>query len=319
VSSPSVPLVPLGHSGIEVSRLALGSWRTYERISRDQGVRVMRAAREAGINFLDDARYNDETGHAPIPTGYSEVVFGELFAAAGWRRDEAVVSNKLWWEFWPDQSPAQELAGSLGRMGLDHIDLIYSEVPPDGLPLEDAVGMITGLIADGTARAWGTLNWTPEQMERAFAIADRAGGPGPTATQPPYSLVRREFVEDPAMRRLAADRGVAVVASYTLAGGVLTGKYDADPGAGRAAGQLDEPRYAAGVEAGRELAVLAGEIGTEPASLAMAFALLEPSVTTVLFGATRPEQIAANLGALELAARLTPAERDRLGAIGARG
>jgi aryl-alcohol dehydrogenase-like predicted oxidoreductase len=316
VSSPSVPLVPLGHSGIEVSKLALGSWRTYERIGRDQGVSVMRAAREAGINFLDDARYNDETGHAPIPTGYSEVVFGELFLATGWRRDEVVVSNKLWWEFWPEQSPAQELAGSLGRMGLDHIDLIYSEVPPPGVPLEDAVGMITGLIQSGTARAWGTLNWTPEQMERAFAIADRAGVPGPTATQPPYSLVRREFVEDPAMRRLAADRGVAIVASYTLAGGVLTGKYDADPGTGRAAGQLDEPRYAAGVAAGRELAALAGEIGTDPANLAVAFALLEPSVTVVLFGATRPEQIFANLGALELAARLTPAERDRLAAIG---
>ena len=319
MSSPSVPLVPLGHSGIQVSRLALGSWRTYERIGRDQGVSVMRAAREAGINFLDDARYNDETGHAPIPTGYSEVVFGELFLATGWRRDEVVVSNKLWWEFWPEQSPAQELAGSLGRMGLDHIDLIYSEVPPPGVPLEDAVGMITGLLADGTARAWGTLNWTPEQMERAFVIADREGVPGPAATQPPYSLVRREFVEDPAMRRLAADRGVAIVASYTLAGGVLTGKYDADPGAGRAAGQLDQPRYSAGVAAGRDLAALAGEIGTDPACLAMAFALLEPSVTTVLFGATRPEQVSANLGALELAARLTPAERGRLRAIGARG
>jgi aryl-alcohol dehydrogenase-like predicted oxidoreductase len=311
-----MPLVPLGHSGIEVSRLALGSWRTYERISRDQGVRVMRAAREAGINFLDDARYNDETGDAPLPTGYSEVVFGELFLAAGWRRDEVVVSNKLWWEFWPDQTPAQELAASLGRMGLDHIDLIYSEVPPPGVPLEDAVGMITGLIGAGSARAWGTLNWTPEQVERAFAIADRAGGPGPTATQPPYSLVRREFVEDPAMRRLAADRGVAIVASYTLAGGILTGKYDADPAAGRAAGQLDEPRYAAGAAAGRELSALARETGTDPACLAMAFALLEPSVTVVLFGATRPEQIDANLGALELAARLTPAERDRLRAIG---
>jgi aryl-alcohol dehydrogenase-like predicted oxidoreductase len=276
----------------------------------------MRAAREAGINFLDDARYNDETGDAPLPTGYSEVVFGELFLAAGWRRDEVVVSNKLWWEFWPDQTPAQELAASLGRMGLDHIDLIYSEVPPPGVPLEDAVGMITGLIGAGSARAWGTLNWTPEQMERAFAIADRAGGPGPTATQPPYSLVRREFVEDPAMRRLAADRGVAIVASYTLAGGVLTGKYDADPAAGRAAGQLDEPRYAAGAAAGRELSALARETGTDPACLAMAFALLEPSVTVVLFGATRPEQIDANLGALELAARLTPAERDRLRAIG---
>jgi aryl-alcohol dehydrogenase-like predicted oxidoreductase len=227
-----------------------------------------------------------------------------------------VVSNKLWWEFWPDQTPAQELAASLGRMGLDHIDLIYSEVPPPGVPLEDAVGMITGLIGAGSARAWGTLNWTPEQVERAFAIADRAGGPGPTATQPPYSLVRREFVEDPAMRRLAADRGVAIVASYTLAGGVLTGKYDADPAAGRAAGQLDEPRYAAGAAAGRELSALARETGTDPACLAMAFALLEPSVTVVLFGATRPEQIDANLGALELAARLTPAERDRLRAIG---
>ncbi len=204
MNAPSVPLVPLGHSGIEVSRLALGSWRTYERISRDQGLSVMRAAREAGINFLDDARYNDETGHAPVPTGYSEMVFGELFRAAGWRRDEAVVSNKLWWEFWPDQSPAEELAGSLGRMGLDHVDLIYSEVPPPGVTLGDAVGMITDLIQAGTARAWGTLNWTPEQMEEAFRIADRAGVPGPTATQPPYSLVTREIVEDPAMRQLAA-------------------------------------------------------------------------------------------------------------------
>jgi aryl-alcohol dehydrogenase-like predicted oxidoreductase len=279
-----MPVTALGRSDLRVSRLALGSWRTYERISRDQGVRVMRAAREAGINFLDDARYNDETGHAPLPTGYSEVVFGELFRASGWRRDEAVVSNKLWWEFWPDQSPAQELAGSLGRMGLDHIDLIYSEVPPDGVGLEDAVDMITGLIRAGAARAWGTLNWTPVQMERAWQIADREGVPGPVATQPPYSLVRREIVDDPAMRRVAAIIG--------------------------------QPQWAGAVAAGRDLAALARDIGVAPASLAMAFALLDPSVTTVLFGATRPEQVRANLGALALAERLTPGERDRLAAIG---
>jgi L-glyceraldehyde 3-phosphate reductase len=311
-----MPMTALGRSDLQVSRLALGSWRTYERISRDQGVRVMRAAREAGINFLDDARYNDETGHALLPTGYSEVVFGELFRAAGWRRDEVVVSNKLWWEFWPDQSPAQELAGSLARMGLDHVDLIYSDALPDGVGLEDAIGMITGLIRAGAARAWGTFNWPPEQMERAWQIAGREGVPGPVATQPAYSLVRREIVDDPAMRRLAADRGVAIVASYTLAGGILTGKYDEDPGAGRAAGTLDQPQWAPAVAAGRELAALARDIGTDPASLAMAFALLDPSVTTVLFGATRPEQVSANLGALTLAERLTPAERDRLAAIG---
>jgi len=318
VSSPPVPTTALGRSGLQVSRLALGSWRTYERISRDQGVRVMQAAREAGINFLDDARYNDETGHAPIQTGYSELVFGELFRATGWRRDEVIVSNKLWWEFWPDQSPAQELAGSLARMRLDHIDLIYSDVPPDGVGLQDAIGMITGLIRAGAARAWGTLNWTPDQMEQAWQIADREGVPGPVATQPAYSLVRRELVDDPAMRRLAADRGVAIVASYTLAGGILTGKYDKDPGAGRAAGMLGQPRWAPAVTAGRELAALAKDIGADPASLAMAFALLDPSVTTVLFGATRPEQVSANLGALALADRLTPDERDRLAAVGAR-
>src|SRR5271166_4624331 len=153
VSLPSVPAVSLGSSGIQVSRLALGSWRTYERISRDQGIRVMQTAREAGITFLDDARYNDETGRAPIPTGYSEVVFGELFRAAGWRREDTIVSNKLWWEFWPDESPAEELAASLARMRLDYIALIYAEVPPDGVALEDAIGR---LIRAGAARAWGT-------------------------------------------------------------------------------------------------------------------------------------------------------------------
>jgi L-glyceraldehyde 3-phosphate reductase len=312
-----MPVVPLGTSGIPVSRLALGSWRTFERIDRDRGVSVMTAARDAGITFLDDARYNDETGHAPIPSGYSEVVFGELFRAAGWRRADTVAANKLWWEFWPDETPAQELAGSLGRMGFDYIDLIYSDRLPAGVTVEEAVGMIGGLITAGHARAWGTFNWTPAQLEQAFQAAERAGVPGPSATQPAYSLVSRTAVDDPLMRRLAAERGLAIVASYTLAGGILTGKYDKDPQAGRAAGTVDSPQWAAAVAAGRELAALASETGRDPANLAMAFALLNPSVAAVLFGATRPEQVTANLGALSVAENLLADERRRLTAIGA--
>jgi len=316
MTTPAVPRVPLGASGIQVSRLALGSWRTYERISREQGILVMRAARDAGITFLDDARYNDETGHAPIPTGHSEMVFGQLFRAVGWRREDTVVSNKLWWEFWPDESPAQELAGSLARMGLDYVDLIYSEMPPDGVPLQDAMQMITGLVRAGTARAWGTLNWPPALMERAWQIAEREGFAGPVATQPPYSLVSRDAVENPQMRQLAVARGVAIVASYVLAGGVLTGKYDQDSSAGRAAGMLEQPRVAPAVAAGRELAAYARRTGRDPAQLAMAFALLNPSVTTVLFGATRSEQVTANVAALEVADELTADERGALAAIG---
>jgi len=314
-----LPAVRLGGSDLEVSRLALGSWRTYERMSRERGLAVLRAAREVGVTFLDDARYNDETGAAPIPSGYSEVVFGELFRASGWQRDEAVVSNKLWWEFWPEQTPAQELSGSLGRMGLDHIDLIYSEVPPADVPLEDVVGMVTGLIAAGQARAWGTLTWPPSLLKRACAIAVDAGVPRPCATQLPYSLVTRAVVESPSLAAVVTDQDVAIVASYALAGGVLTGKYASDPASGRAAGQLDQPRYAAGVAAGRELAALAAELGRDPAQLAIAFVLLNPLVTTLLFGATRPEQVAANVAAVALGAELTADERSRLAAIGSAG
>src|SRR5215831_6693134 len=119
-----MPRRPLGSSGIEVSPLALGSWQTYERISREVGASVLARAREVGIDFLEVARYNDRTGTAPIPTGYSEVVFGEVFRASGWPRDEAFIANKLWWEFWPEQSAAQELDASLSRTGLNHFDFI---------------------------------------------------------------------------------------------------------------------------------------------------------------------------------------------------
>jgi aryl-alcohol dehydrogenase-like predicted oxidoreductase len=310
-----LPQLPLGGSGIAVSRMGLGSWRTFERIGRARGLAVMQSARAAGITLLDDARYNDETGTAPIPTGYSEVVFGDLFRAARWPRDEVVIANKLWWEFWPAQTPSQELAGSLGRMGLDHVDLIYSDAPPAGVPMAEVVGMISGLIAAGRARAWGAFNWSPAQLEQAWQVAAQAGVSGPCAFQPAYSLVRRDVVEDPQLVSVAA-RGIAIVASYALAGGVLTGKYMADPQAGRAAGQLDQPPYAAAVAAARQLAMLAADIGRDAAQLALAFVLLNPSVTTLLFGATSPEQVAANVGALQVAEELTRDEADRLRAVG---
>jgi aryl-alcohol dehydrogenase-like predicted oxidoreductase len=293
----------LGNSGIEVSCLSLGSWRTYERMSREEGTAVMRAARAAGIDFLDDARYNDETGSAPMPTGYSEVVFGELFRAAGWVRDEVTVANKLWWEFWPEQTAADEIDGSLGRTGLDRIDLIYSEPPPDGLALRDLVEQVVGLIAAGKARAWGMLNWTPEQIAEGTRVAGELGMPGPCAAQLPYSLVRRDWVEDPAQVDALGAAGASVISSYTLAGGTLTGKYVGGAG-GRMEGSREDPGWQHAVRTGAELREFANEQGESPAALALAFALANPLVASVLFGATRPEQIAQNLEAVALLHRL---------------
>ena len=311
-----MPRRPLGRSGLEVSRLSLGSWRTFERISKDAGLAVMRAARAAGISFLDDARYNDETGNAPIETGYSEVLFGELFRAAGWPRDETIVCNKLWWEFWPGQSAAEELDSSLGRMGLDHIDVIYANVPPGAMPLDQMVHDAAGLISSGRARAWAIVNWPADQLLELSHIAARDGLPQPCCAQLAYSLVHRSPVEDDDMRAALAECGAAVVASYVLAGGVLSGKYDADPSAGRAAGSLDQPMYASAAVAARALSDLAGRLDTTPATLAVAFALANPDVATVLFGATTPAQIEQNVAALELETRLTAADRAELASIG---
>jgi aryl-alcohol dehydrogenase-like predicted oxidoreductase len=273
--------------------MSLGSWRTFERISPAQGEAVMRAAREEGINFLDDARYNDETGTAPIPTGYSEVVFGELFRASGWVRDEVVVANKLWWEFWPEQSAADELGASLGRMGLDHIDLIYATPPPDTIPVREVVESASGLVASGMARQWAVAMWPAAQLAEALDIAAELGAPPPVANQLAVSLVQHTSPDDPVMIDVMANRGVGLVASYVLAGGTLTGKYLS--GAIGRASEDDAPPYSAGKQVAGALANLAREWGVTTSQLAFCYAFSHPCLTSALFGATTPEQLRENV------------------------
>jgi aryl-alcohol dehydrogenase-like predicted oxidoreductase len=300
---PTLPHRPLGSSGLDVSLFSLGSWRTFERIPRDQALAVMRAARDAGITFLDDARYNDETGTAPIPTGYSEVIFGELFRATGWVRDDVVVANKLWWEFWPEQDAAGELDASLERMGLDHIDLIYTMQPPEGLSVEALVGQVAALITSGRARSWGIGNWPADQLVEAVRAARQLGVALPAAAQLPYSLIRADWVQDPVMEGVLADADIGLVASYVLAGGTLTGKYLRGE-TGRA--EADEtPAAVTGKQRAAAVVELAREWGVTPASLAFSFALAHPRLASVLFGATSPEQLNQNIASLDVFHSLT--------------
>ncbi len=268
----------LGASGVEVSILALGSWQTYERISREQGAAVLWAAREAGVTFLEVARYNDVLGTAPIPTGYSEVVFGEVFRASEWPRDEVVVGEKLWWEFWPSQSAAQELDASLERTGLERFDFIYADPPPVELEMERVVAEVTDLIAAGRVRAWGIVNWTADRVLEAARVASEQGVPAPCAAQLPYSLIQRDWVEDPAMEEALEACGASLIPSNVLAGGALTGKY-ARGEAGRLSGR-ELPPEAPGAEA------------------AIRFALSHPRTAAVLVGCTSPAQVRENAAAV---------------------
>jgi len=294
---------PLGACGLEVSGLALGSWQTWERIPREAGAAVLEQARECGIDFLEVARYNDVTGEAPIATGYSEVVFGEIFRRSGWPREEVTIAEKLWWEFWPAQTAAQELDASLERTGLDHVDFVYSDPPPAALALEAVVEAVGGLLRAGKVRAWGIVNWPAERIAAAGRIAHEQGVPPPCAAQLRYSVATRSPVEDADMRAALAACEAGVVASFVLEGGVLSGKYARVGGGRRPLGE--DPRAAAVAE---RLIALARRWDTTPVALAVAFALTSPGVATVLLGATSPAQVAENARAAELARTLGEAQ-----------
>ena len=299
---------PLGASGLEVSALCLGSWLTFEVIDRDDAFAVMRGALEAGVTFFDDARYDDHSGTAPMRTGWSEVLFGELFRKTGHPRDGIVMADKLWFEFFPDEGVEAELNGSLERLGTDWIDVVYCASPPEGLSVPDLVASLDALVAKGKLRAWGGLNWSPELLVEVHRFATAEGLTPPTAIQLPHNVIDRGFVEGPSARRALEATGVAVVASHCLAGGLLTGKYSRPGATGRHGPQRIEKLRQRGVlDQIDGWARLAAEHGATAAQLCLAFSLSRPSVASACFGAKSTAQLAEDLGTPAVAGRLGPA------------
>jgi len=278
---------------------------------------VLAYAREQGIDFLDDARYDDESGTAPLRSGFSEVLFGELFRAVGWPRHEAIVSNKLWWEFWPRQTAVQELEDSLERMGFDHLYLLYSSTLPDDVPVQTAVEEIAATLSTGRVRAWGVVNWSADALYDGVREAARLGIPPPCAAQLPYSLVHTGWVEAPAMADALDAAETSLVPSASLAGGALTGKYAAAGAPGRLVAELDDPRLRSGLRAGAALGPLAERLHATPATLAVAFTLCHRRTASTLIGATSSRQLDEAIAAVALAQRLTQSDLGDLRALAA--
>lgn len=305
----------LGSTGIQVSALSLGSWLTYEYMEEEDAFRVIDTALQAGVNFLDDARYNDRSGKLPMKSGYSEVLFGRLLRRGGWKREGLFIANKLWYEFYPQESPEAELDASLARLQMEYLDLAYCAPPPASVPVAEVVRQMDELIRTGKLRYWGVLNWTPAQIEEAWRLATAEGLAPPCAAQLVYSLLAPSPVEDAAARQLFDQAGISVVASYSLAGGLLTGKYN-ESGTG-AGGRLSQKALAAQRRQGNlqkveQLVALARDLGCTPAQLALAYCLKNRQVTSVLFGATSTAQVEENLGAVALLPRITEAVQMRL-------
>ena len=131
-------------------------------------------------------------------------------------RDEVVVANKLWWEFWPEQTAEGELGASLDRMRLDHIDLIYATPPPDVVSVREVVESAAGLIASGMARQWAVAMWSAPRLGEALDIAAELDAPPPVANQLACSLVQHDSPDDPQMIELMTNRGVGLVGRTCL-------------------------------------------------------------------------------------------------------
>jgi voltage-dependent potassium channel beta subunit len=315
----------LGRSGLQVSELSLGSWVTYHnQVDTKAATEMLAAAYDAGINFFDNAEI--------YAKGQSEVVMGEAFKALNWPRLNYVVSTKFFWGLDRDGAAVnrkdtlnrkylmQAIDGSLQRMQLDFIDLIYCHRPDSLTPIEETVRAMSDIIGQGKALYWGTSEWSAADIRAAWEIAERHHLHKPVMEQPQYHLFHRQRVETE-YARLYEDIGLGLTTWSPLASGLLTGKYQTGVPAG-SRGALESMGFllsgltdAAKNAAVGKLAEIATELGGNVAQLAIAWVNRNPRVSTVILGASKLSQLQDNLGALALTPKLTPDVLTRIDAI----
>jgi voltage-dependent potassium channel beta subunit len=306
----------LGRSGLRVSTFSLGSWVTYHnQVDTRAATEMMAAAFDAGINFFDNAEVYAQ--------GRSEEVMGQALKALAWPRLNFVVSTKFFWGL-ADKSAGinrkntlnrkyllQAIDGSLKRMGLDCIDLIYCHRPDPETPIEETVRAMSDIISQGKALYWGTSEWSASDIHAAWHIAERHGWHKPVMEQPQYNLFHRSRVEKD-YARLYDETGLGLTTWSPLASGLLTGKYrggvpEGSRGAMENMAYLKDSLLSAEKNAAlAQLEPIAAELGGSLAQLALAWAAHNPRVSSVITGASKVAQLQHNLGALALLDKLTP-------------
>ena len=310
----------LGNSGLKVSALSLGSWVTFgPQMNEEIAADCMHRAYDAGVNFFDNAEvYAD---------GVAEEIMGAILAKTGWDRSSYLVSSKI---FWGGEGPNERglsrkhivegTDAALSRLGLDYVDLLFCHRPDLHTPVEETVWAMNHMIQQGKALYWGTSEWPALKILEAYHLARREHLIPPLMEQPQYHLFHRERFEKeylPLYERM----GLGTTIWSPLAGGLLTGKYnDGIPEGSR--GDLEgyewlRPRFEGDeperkIAKVRQLAPIAQELDCTLAQLAIAWCLTNPNVSTVITGASRPDQVTENMKAMDVVERLTPEILERI-------
>jgi voltage-dependent potassium channel beta subunit len=293
----------------------------------DQTFACLKAAYDAGINFFDCAE-----GYAD---GESEAVMGRAIKHFGWKRNDIVVTTKIYHGTFNSAhkgTPRSKINNqglsrkhvvegtrlSLERLQLEYVDLLYAHRPDRHVPMEEIVRAFNYLIDTGKTFYWGTSEWLPSEIEEAWAVADRLGLIGPIVEQPGYNILRRDNVEKAyAHAKLYERRGLGLTVFSPLANGFLTGKYidgipedsrlkqSDDPYIKSVANSVGSEEWNKQQDAVRGLIKIAEKLGTDVATLSMAWVIRNKNVSSAITGASRPEQIWQTVRAVEVYKKLT--------------
>lgn len=313
----------LGKSGLKVSALSFGAWVTFgDQIGEDVAYAAMKAAYDAGVNFFDNAEVYSQ--------GKAETMMGNVIKKAGWTRSDLVVSTKI---FWGGNGPNDKglsrkhiiegTDAALKRLQMEYVDLIFCHRPDLYTPIEETVRAMNHVIHQGKAFYWGTSEWSAEQIREAYRIARQEHLIPPLMEQPQYNMLHRDRVEKE-YAALYDEIGLGTTIWSPLASGLLTGKYNKGIPDGT---RLSLPDYEwlkkrilseegqKNIDKVRKLEPIANDLDISLPQLALAWCLKNPNVSTVITGASKPEQVTENMKTLDVVGKLTDDVMEKIEAV----
>ena len=312
----------LGKSGLQISRLSLGSWLTFgKQIGDDVAEKLMDIAYENGINFFDNAEI--------YARGQSEIVMGSILKKKNWSRDTYIVSSKVFFGT-GGQLPTQKglsrkhiMEGcnqALERFQLDYLDLFLCHRPDKQTPIEETVWSMHQLVMQGKILYWGTSEWSAQEIMEAHMFAKQNHLIGPIVEQPEYNMFCRDKIEVE-FSQMYKTVGLGTTVWSPLASGILSGKYnDSFPADTRLGMEgldwlKDKNFTAERIEKVKKLTQLAKDLDLNLPVMSLAWCLKNPHVSTVILGASKEQQLVENLKAIEAKEMLTDEVMEKIDSI----
>lgn len=302
----------VGAAGLKLSELSFGSWVTFSnQVDMKLAKELIVMAYDAGVNFFDNAEV--------YAGGKSEEIMGQVFKELGLPRLKYCVSTKFFWGITDGPNERNTLnrkylmnaiTGSLKRLQMDYVDLVYCHRADPDTPMEEIVWSMHDMVERGYAQYWGTSEWSEAQVTEAFEVAEKYSLRKPIVEQPQYNLLERDKVEDE-FRPLFEKYNYGLTTWSPLASGLLTGKYlnNQKPAGSRLslsnmAWLAESTLTSANHQKVAAFVELAKKFDVSPTVLALAWCLKNKNVSSVILGATKKEQLSENLKASDYAQKM---------------